>query len=81
MKLFHSLLVALQLLVNPTNAVYSKDVLDTPNGCITFSVGPGTGCAWMCNHCSTELGTNNFILKMVYVHMFQVDVSVLLKLE
>ena len=28
MKLFHSLLVALQLLVNPTNAVYSKDVLD-----------------------------------------------------
>ncbi len=63
MKLFHSLIVALQFLVGSTNAVYSKDVLDTPNGCITFSVGPGTGCAWMCNHCSTELGTNNFYFK------------------
>jgi hypothetical protein len=60
MKLFHTLLLALQFLINPINAVYSKDVLDTPNGCVTFSVGSGTGCAWMCNYCSTKLGTNNF---------------------
>jgi hypothetical protein len=30
------------------------------NGCISFSVGQGTGCAWMCNYCSTNLGTNNY---------------------
>jgi hypothetical protein len=28
--------------------------------CISFSVGPGTGCAWMCNYCATQLGTNNY---------------------
>ena len=22
------------------------------NGCVSFSVGPGTGCAWMCNYCA-----------------------------
>ena len=30
------------------------------NGCITFSVSQGTGCQWMCNYCSTELGTDNY---------------------
>ena len=30
------------------------------NGCITFSIGPGTGCAWMCNYCQNELGTTNY---------------------
>lgn len=31
-----------------------------PNTCTTFEVGPGTGCAWMCNHCAEVLGTNNY---------------------
>ena len=31
-----------------------------PNGCITFSVGQGTGCQWMCNYCAQQLGTNNY---------------------
>jgi len=30
------------------------------NQCIAFSVSPGTGCAWMCNYCASNLGTNNY---------------------
>lgn len=30
------------------------------NNCITFNVGSGTGCAWMCNYCAEQLGTNNY---------------------
>ena len=30
------------------------------NSCVTFSVSSGTGCAWMCNYCATQLGTNNY---------------------
>lgn len=30
------------------------------NGCVTFSVSQGTGCQWMCNYCSNQLGTNNY---------------------
>lgn len=32
----------------------------TPNNCITFSVGPGTGCQWMCNYCSEQLQSTNY---------------------
>ena len=28
--------------------------------CTSFSVGPGTGCAWMCSYCANTLGTNNY---------------------
>jgi hypothetical protein len=30
------------------------------NQCIQFSVTSGTGCAWMCNYCANQLGTNNY---------------------
>ena len=30
------------------------------NSCISFTVSPGTGCAWMCNYCAGELGTNDY---------------------
>jgi hypothetical protein len=30
------------------------------NGCVSFSVSAGTGCAWMCNYCSNQLGTDNY---------------------
>lgn len=30
------------------------------NNCISFSVVEGTGCAWMCNYCASQLGTNNY---------------------
>ena len=28
--------------------------------CISFTVGQGTGCDWMCNYCATNLGTSNY---------------------
>ena len=28
----------------------------TPDGCVNFQVSPGTGCAWMCNYCTEQLG-------------------------
>jgi len=30
------------------------------NSCVSFTVGSGTGCSWMCNYCATQLGTNNY---------------------
>lgn len=33
---------------------------DLTNQCIQFSVTSGTGCAWMCNYCASQLGTNNY---------------------
>ena len=30
------------------------------NNCVTFSITQGTGCAWMCNYCASQLGTNNY---------------------
>jgi hypothetical protein len=30
------------------------------NGCVSFSIGPGTGCTWMCNYCASQLGTTNY---------------------
>ena len=36
-------------------------VKDIPsNNCIQFTVSSGTGCAWMCNYCANQLGTNNY---------------------
>lgn len=34
--------------------------ITTQNNCVTFSVSSGTGCAWMCNYCANQLGTNNY---------------------
>jgi len=30
------------------------------NNCVSFTVGQGTGCSWMCNYCANTLGTNNY---------------------
>ena len=35
-------------------------VVEKNNNCVTFNIGPGTGCDWMCNYCATQLGTNNY---------------------
>jgi hypothetical protein len=32
----------------------------TPNNCVSFTIGSGTGCAWMCNYCANQLETNNY---------------------
>ena len=47
------LLIGTFLFVNATNLCNS-------NGCITFTIGQGTGCDWMCNYCANQLGTNNY---------------------
>jgi len=50
-----------------TYAEYSSELVNTTlpiiypnNGCTSFSVSSGTGCAWMCNYCANALGTNNY---------------------
>lgn len=30
------------------------------NACVSFSVGPGTGCSWMCQYCENQLATTNY---------------------
>lgn len=40
-------------------ATGAPELLRSTN-CIQFSVGPGTGCAWMCNYCANTLGTSNY---------------------
>ena len=30
------------------------------NKCVSFVVGPGTGCDWMCNYCANTLGTSSY---------------------
>jgi len=30
------------------------------NNCVSFTVGPGTGCIWMCNYCANTLGTSSY---------------------
>jgi len=55
--LFTSLFVFLFTTVN--SQLHTCD--NTPaNNCVTFSVTQGTGCAWMCNYCANQLGTNNY---------------------
>ena len=41
-------------------SIVSAFPTNSSNTCIQFSVSSGTGCAWMCNYCSTQLGTNNY---------------------
>ena len=38
----------------------SSQETTNPNGCISFYIGPGTGCDWMCQHCAKILDTGNY---------------------
>jgi len=40
--------------------VETNETAATPNSCVGFVVGSGTGCSWMCDYCATQLGTNNY---------------------
>jgi hypothetical protein len=42
------------------NDNYTTVGITPVNNCIQFTVGPGTGCDWMCNYCSNQLGTFNY---------------------
>jgi hypothetical protein len=53
--------VSLMLTVIAMVSVSSGLPQITPqNNCVSFSVGPGTGCSWMCSYCADQLGTNNY---------------------
>ena len=39
---------------------FSSAFAQVCNNCITFQVGQGTGCEWMCNYCGTNLNTSNY---------------------
>jgi hypothetical protein len=39
---------------------YTTVGINPVNNCIQFTVGPGTGCEWMCNYCANQLGTFNY---------------------
>ena len=48
-------------LVNIVGATSTScDLESPPNNCVSFSVGAGTGCQWMCNYCQDHLGTTNY---------------------
>jgi hypothetical protein len=36
------------------------EILYFESKCVSFSIGPGTGCDWMCNYCATTLGSNSY---------------------
>ncbi len=58
-KLFSSIFIIFTLL----SGVQSNTIPNTSNssnGCVTFTVGQGTGCDWMCNYCYNQLGTSNY---------------------
>jgi hypothetical protein len=60
-----STLSTLFLVANASNEVCNtgsafNSVQDHVNGCLTFTVGQGTGCAWMCSYCAANLGTNSY---------------------
>ena len=61
MKFIYYLLFLLSL-VNSTKTYIIDPIHNVipSNNCITFSVSSGTGCEWMCNYCSEQLGTNNY---------------------
>ncbi len=56
MKIIAALLAGLAAVT----AAGTLGAVEIQNGCVSFSVGAGTGCAWMCNYCAGALGTNNY---------------------
>ena len=45
--------------VSFASSIHTK-MNEVVNGCVTFSVSQGTGCAWMCSYCANTLQTNNY---------------------
>jgi adenine C2-methylase RlmN of 23S rRNA A2503 and tRNA A37 len=39
---------------------FAEEAIIPKNNCVSFSISSGTGCAWMCNYCASQLGTNNY---------------------
>lgn len=58
MKLIYGLFVLLTYAVS--QPIEYCETITPQNSCISFSVGAGTGCQWMCNYCANQLGTTNY---------------------
>jgi hypothetical protein len=59
MKFIYGLLFVLLTFTSGQTNEYCGNIV-SQNNCISFSVGAGTGCQWMCNYCANQLGTNNY---------------------
>ena len=52
---------AIQTNCTQVDIIHNTQLNITPiNNCIQFTVSSGTGCAWMCNYCASQLGTSNY---------------------
>jgi len=60
LKYLFSLLAVTSIATISSNCTNSSNSTNSPNSCVTFSIGAGTGCDWMCNYCANSLGTNNY---------------------
>ena len=43
----------------------TTETVAVSNQCVTFTVGSGTGCAWMCGYCAAALGPNYYFTNSV----------------
>jgi hypothetical protein len=68
MKFLRTFIALAAVFLSNTDNAYGKrnEVCDAENrvsgsnNCVQFTVSSGTGCAWMCNYCASQLGTNNY---------------------
>lgn len=68
MRLLSVIVFALLSNLTTSGKVTEKELCDYPTipralhstTCVSFSVGTGTGCTWMCNYCANQLGTSNY---------------------
>jgi hypothetical protein len=60
MRFLSLLTLVFEILSVSTENTCINPEINSTNGCISFSVGQGTGCAWMCEYCQTNLGTTNY---------------------
>lgn len=49
----------------PTATATATETVAVSNQCVTFTVGSGTGCAWMCGYCAAALGPNYYFTDSV----------------
>lgn len=63
MHFIKAILFSLFTVINSLSVCQNDSIHSAPspsNQCIQFTIGSGTGCAWMCNYCANQLGTNNY---------------------
>jgi hypothetical protein len=60
-RMFRLMPLVAALFGSESRRIYSSPMSNAvANNCVSFTVGNGTGCAWMCGFCANSLGTNNY---------------------